>query len=221
MKIIPHLILFLITKYWNNIITLGIMTTCLPSNLRGTVALFSKSWFPQDGKSPPYWFQARDEKHYSVIHALSVELMPTVHLLLAMLSTHLGESIDQLLREEWPTVDMFTLAVLLDQMPRNALAIGYGGQTAQTVVASDAVTLRFTTALLERIEIPVNCDCRIVCFVSLVFRHSNQFLQARQILSTLRRDPSSIEDAGLPTLATKFWFETSKREKSVMNSSTI
>lgn len=190
--------------------------------LKSAVAKFHITWFPTSGENQPFWFRARQAKFTAVLTDLCDTCIPVIE------NLHSTFSPSNLLHActDWPVDDLVVLSIMLDQMPRNALAIGYGryaGMDPLDVKAAvdDSFSLAFADSLRAEITIPTT-DERVVCFFSLVFRHANSFSATRNILLSLANctpseselgsvDPNSL---GLPTLALKFWIETAKREKS-------
>ena len=109
------------------------------------------------------------------------------------------------------------LAIMLDQMPRNALAIGFGrySNVSNTNVKSlitESFSRKFSEIVMENFDLSQITDERIICFFSLIFRHANDFARARSVLTGLRDT-----EGNLPPLALKFWRETDKRETSLSN----
>ncbi len=192
----------------------------LLNELSEAVQKFATVWFPPDGSSQPYWFRARDQKHRAVIHQLCSDYMKLVEAIMTEFGQNVNLLAEHLISECWSDIHMCVLGVLLDQMPRNAIAIEYrsNSSSAQYVAAFDIFTLQYISIVMTKLSLGTILDYRIVCFVSLIFRHSNKFEQARIVLRTLERQSEDTGKMGLPPLAQKFWLETDKRETSSRNS---
>ena len=188
---------------------------------------FGKIWFPESesGKTQPFWFRARQEKYKQLMTDVAQHYLQFVE------DIWKKDSTESLMHacEEWSVDDKCTLSVMMDQIPRNALAIGYGKYQSMDpldvrAAIDDSLSLEFARCILNRCKIEHITDSRIVCFLSLVFRHSNDFANARLVLLSL--SPNTVEpnigllemnvqDLQLPPLAEKFWVETNKRENSI------
>ena len=178
--------------------------------LREQVNAFRAAWFPEDGQVQKFWFRARDPKYRQVILALCEIHM---HAVSDWMNTMTPGVLFQAAKDETMSTDeLIILAVMLDQMPRNALAIGFGefcGKDPTDVKnnISDEFYLSFARLVREEVGRSPVADHRILCFFSLVFRHSNDFSTAKAILEETR-----LPDGSLPPLADRFLVETSKRE---------
>jgi uncharacterized protein (DUF924 family) len=179
-------------------------------DLRHAVAYFHSVWFPgaDSQVNQPFWFRARNAKYVETIRQLCDNCMHAVeHVLRNEISPV------EILHacQDWPKADILVLSIMLDQMPRNALAIGFGrykGMDPLDVASAidNSYSLSLARAILSAGALGAE-DYRITCFFSLVFRHSNDFENARKVLR-------SISHAQLPPLAEKFIAETDKREAS-------
>lgn len=151
---------------------------------------FTEIWLPPDNSHPKFWFRARLQKHNLTIRNLCEKFLPIVQSV---------SSIDQIFNifPEASDLQLIVFAIMMDQMPRNALALGLVDSV------DDTLSLAFAHKILPRIK-QVN-DERVVCFFSLIFRHANNFEQTRAILEM--NSPES-------TLTSVFQKETDKREKS-------
>ena len=191
--------------------------------LQSAVAKFRMTWFPSTGENQSFWFRARQEKFRAILTDLCDTCIPVIE------NLHNTLSPSNLLHActDWPVADLFVLSIMLDQMPRNALAIGYGRYAKMDpldvkTAVDDSFSFAFADSLRVEITIPTT-DERVVCFFSLVFRHANAFSAARSILISLAScKPSESElnsvaptRLGLPALAQNFWTETTKREQSL------
>jgi hypothetical protein len=109
---------------------------------------------------------------------------------------------------------------MLDQVPRNALAVQYGPfhdsdpLDVRTYI-DDSYSYNFALLHLDIDKLKLICDTRIVCFYSLIFRHSNDLASARMVLMTLNSSDDDHDFKNLPPLALKFWSETEKRGKQL------
>lgn len=177
------------------------------------VSRFSTAWFPEQGGSRPYWFRARDPKHRTIIHALCSEDMDIIEATLTVYAGQAARLVEQLMQSRWSGLNMCLLGVMLDQMPRNALAIGFMGYTPDRVRSFDSFTLDYISVVTEQFAMDSISDTRVVCFVSLIYRHSNKFDEARRILLSLGPKGEIFDPTQLPSLAQKFWVETDKRER--------
>ena len=179
--------------------------------LKDTVKKFATVWFPDDGSHVKFWFRARDRKFTQVITQLCEECLSGVEGVTRSSPKSVFES---LTAHDWSIQDMLTLAVMLDQMPRNALAVNFGRYVNMdprdvSSAINESFSIAFSGLVLEQCDFPPSIEERIVCFFSLIFRHANDFDNARKVLNFLRS--SSGE---LPPMAAKFWVETDKREES-------
>ena len=179
-------------------------------SLKQAVNHFGAVWFP--GTDPennqPFWFRARNAKHAPIIRELCESCM---HIVNQVLTTATPPDTLLLALRDWSQAEILTLSIMLDQMPRNALAIGFGGFSELNpldvaAAIDDSYSLSLARTILDKDNTKVD-DYRITCFFSLIFRHSNDFVNARKVLSSFSRP--------LPPLAEKFWAETNKRESSI------
>jgi len=177
---------------------------------------FRDVWFPVVGKNPPFWFRARDPKFKEPVIRLCEACLEGIEAIMTVKPEFL---IDQLLYDGTCSADdIIVLSIMFDQMPRNALAIQYGRFHNSNPVEvkqnlDDSFSLRFAKVVLQNIDIKAIKDHRMICFFSLVFRHSNDFERARNVLLLLREIEGTDHD--LPPLAAKFWQETLKREQQI------
>jgi hypothetical protein len=109
---------------------------------------------------------------------------------------------------------------MLDQMPRNALAVKYGRFVScdpfdTTNNLNDAVANKLAHVVYLRRMHENVADERVICFLSLVFRHSNQIDITERILMSLASDGCADS---LPPLGKKFWIETQKRRIFLLES---
>ena len=183
--------------------------------LRGAVENFANIWFPNDGSHVKFWFRARDKKYSLTITELCEKSFSPVDEITGLLPTAVLEELEG---SGWSSTELVELAVLLDQMPRNALAVNYGrykGLDPRDVkgAVDDSFSLAFALVLLERLKFPITNDERLICFFSLVFRHSNDLDRAKMVLNTLR-----LSSGALPPLASKFWAENEKRAEQSLSS---
>jgi uncharacterized protein (DUF924 family) len=174
---------------------------------------FHNIWFPPDGSIPRFWFRARDPKYVNQVQAMCVRFVLIVDEATSMQTPR--ALFDELRNHSWPAEDIITLAVMVDQMPRNALAIGYDSYEGKNPLdvsgnISDTFSIEFAQIVLNSVDLILVQDERVVCFFSLIFRHSHDFQTARRVLGVLKDSNGS-----LPNLASKFWNETQKREASV------
>ena len=178
--------------------------------LKQCVRSFQSIWFPECGKNQPFWFRARMDR-YKTIMLTICDSCAVVLGVIEENSPH--ELLHNLQSLEWTQTQLITLSIMFDQIPRNALAIGYGqysGCDPKSVsrYIDDTFSISFAKLVLPMIHLKSIIDDRILCFYSLIFRHSNDFLNARKIL--LASTSGDIDE--LSPLALKFWDETSKRE---------
>ena len=119
--------------------------------LEAAAIAFASDWFKGDGILP-YWFAARSSKYRSLINSLCDKYLDTC----------LGVSTIQTFTT--PRVAVL-VAILLDQMPRNARAVG----RLEHVEETDSVARQ----ILASTEIPYDAlSIPEICFASLVWRHS-------------------------------------------------
>ena len=178
--------------------------------LRDHVNQFKTIWFPEDKSCPKFWFRARDHKYRSTIHQLCDAHYNAVQHLIDEDSPN--KILSEIASRKWCLRDQIVLAVMFDQMPRNALAIGFGKfrdcdplRVGENV--NDRFSLEFARLVLHQFNVSeITGDERLLCFFSLIFRHSNDFLTARNVLEALRD-----QEGHFPSLALKFFNETSKR----------
>lgn len=183
--------------------------------LRSHVAQFSHDWFPNDGSVLKCWFRARDLKFKSQIVYLCEKHFEIIH---ACKDSGLVDDFYRATSEQgWSVHERVVLAVMLDQMPRNALAIGFGPYHDKDPLhirenISDQFSLEFANHIRqEDINLyQISSDERVICFFSLIFRHSNDFEAAQNVLHLLRDS-----EGKLPPLAAKFLAETVKRQQQV------
>lgn len=185
-------------------------------NIRKQVHAFSAIWFPSDGSYLKYWFRARDDKYRAEVLQLCEKHMAFIK--------KLTETVPLNDIEAWIPMnglsaqEQIILAIMVDQIPRNALAIGYGDfcNIANTDVESlttETFSRKYSECVLKIFDSSQTRDERIICFFSLIFRHANHFATSRSILALLK-DAEGI----LPPLALKFMKETEKREASLSKS---
>jgi uncharacterized protein (DUF924 family) len=164
--------------------------------LQATVKEFRSVWFPNWNETQPFWFRARHPKYRATIESLCNQFLdPVLNL------TSSGEApeklAEQLRSSGWDEeTEIGVLAVMLDQMPRNGLAL----ERIETI--DDSFSLKFCESLKTdnfRGEF-------IRCFISLVFRHSNKLKRAKDILLRGR----TVGQLG--SLEKRFYIETEKRE---------
>ena len=181
--------------------------------LETKVEIFRSSWFPESGANQPFWFKARSAHFYSTIHDLCSQLMECVDTVL--LQPDAKEFLNFLKEARWSSQNILYLAVMLDQMPRNALATNFGrfsscdNRDTQTLI-DDKFSYTFACEILRLQMHAAITDERLICFFSLVFRHSNNLERAEEVLLRLSADASPER---LPILGMKFWEETQKRRK--------
>jgi hypothetical protein len=180
--------------------------------LRCVVLRFSNAWFPETGPNPKFWFRARDPKYRSEIHSLCEKNFHAIQTCIDNESP--SDIISKALDLGWSTNELVILAVLFDQMPRNALAIGFGPFAGKDPLnvhenVDDSFSLDFAQRVLDIADLGTLSDERQVCFFSLVFRHSADCDTAKKVLNNLRDS-----EGNLPPLAAKFWTETEKRQSS-------
>ena len=188
--------------------------------LRCTVAKFESVWFPLPIEdNPKFWFQARNAKFRHLITDLCSECLNVVE---ELQSSNVSpvDLVNQLRSAGWSNKDLVVLAILLDQMPRNALAINFGRyadaeRTNVGAVIDDSYALEFASHIKTHFFHSNWVDMRIVCFYSLIFRHSNRFDEAREVLLSLQSSDEPGSDVQLPPLAQKFWSETQKRQDAL------
>jgi uncharacterized protein (DUF924 family) len=182
--------------------------------LRDTVHYFRSVWFPPNGENQPFWFRARQEKYRNEIESLCQECFTPI-------IEHLCRTpqvvIADLQAANWSPEELVILSVMFDQMPRNALAIKYGpyehaDPSRVNESLDDSFSLEFARIIQSIVNLSTIEDIRLVCFYSLVFRHSNRFDDARSVLETLSK---RSDDGTLPPLAQKFWMETTKRQDAL------
>lgn len=184
--------------------------------LREKVRCFESKWFPPNGERGKFWFTARSSEFYPFMLDLCAQFMETVETVEILedpqyLATALKEG-------RWPNETIVSLAVMLDQMPRNALAVNFGRFVSCDPLdvknhIDDRFSYTFALSVLEKCMLSDVHDERIICFFSLVFRHSNDFERSEKVLLTLSND-NSVET--LPSLGKRFWNETQKRRNSLV-----
>ena len=172
---------------------------------------FGLEWFPADGSNVPFWFAARNVKYRTVMTGMCERFLSVTQ--------NLVDNHDpiEISRYDWPVRDLLVLSVMVDQMPRIALAISYGNyadcdpkDVARAI--DDSWSLTFARRLLNVVKIDQITDERLAGFYSLVFRHSNCFDDARWILTEFQ------SQCGLSPLVDKFLAETQKRQDLVQSS---
>jgi hypothetical protein len=184
--------------------------------LHRAVKIFANIWFPADGAHPALWFRGRQPKYSAVIRDLCANVLEAVQAVMTQFGREEARLLYIMIRDGWPIADVYIAAVMFDQMPRNALAIGFGrfaGADPHKVaeLVDDTFSLAFSKIVMERYPLTNTSDMRVSCFLSLIFRHSNEFGISREILKVLLPCPDS-DVSSLPSLAQKFWAETMKRE---------
>lgn len=181
--------------------------------LETKVGIFRSSWFPESGATQPFWFKARSAQFNSMIHDLCSHLMEYVDTVL--LQPDAKEFLNFLKEARWSSQNILFLAVMLDQMPRNALAANFGrfsscdNRDTQKLI-DDKFSFSFACEIFRQRMHGEITDERLICFFSLVFRHSNNLERAEEVLLCLSPDASPER---LPALGKKFWDETQKRRK--------
>jgi uncharacterized protein (DUF924 family) len=186
------------------------------------IVSFSQFWFPEDGSNPKYWFRARDKKFKNLI-TKSCEDSYNDLVRIAGAYSNPFDLKQELQSMRWGFFEMIILAIMFDQVPRNALAVQYGKfHEADPFDAKgnidDSYSLSFANHILRSVNLHEIQDYRVICFFSLIFRHSNDFDSARQVLKSLAQDGEDFKVDSLPPLAAKFWYETDKRENQSRNS---
>lgn len=187
--------------------------------LRSKVSAFESVWFPATGENQKFWFQARNAKFHGIIEKLCHECFnPVTELQSSGIAP--SQLVADLEGAGWSDTEMLILAIMIDQMPRNALAINYGQfSNADRISIADNIDDSFALALADnlrsRIALKSVSDVRIVCFFSLIFRHSNRFDEARDVLLSLKMNEENKPNPQLPPLAEKFWNETNKRQDAL------
>ena len=189
--------------------------------LKIAVESFGTVWFPPDQSNQKFWFRARDDNYKQLMQTLCDKCFEPVNVLKTS-----GETpqifVTKLLESGWHETDLLTLSIMIDQIPRNALAIQFGpfsnsDRTRVDLHVDDSYSLSIATDINKRVNLSRISDIRIICFFSLVFRHSNRFDEARKVLRNLVPDREISPDGSpLPALAQKFWNETTKRENASM-----
>ena len=207
---------------WRNFRTIGpkkyLFRVCevqLPADIVPTssfrmeevVDRFSRVWFPHGEGSQPFWFCARQSQYKTFMNSHCDEFLEFTDALIRS-----KPNLPDFRRDEWLDSKIVTLAIMMDQVPRNALAIGYGrfacaDSRRVSEFIDDGPTIEFAYQILAEVDLSAIHDERVVCFFSLIFRHSNKFQEAREILLSLASHPEN-----LPPLAARFWMETCKRE---------
>lgn len=187
-------------------------------NIRNQVHAFSAIWFPSDGSYPKFWFRARDNKYRAEVLQLCEKHWAFIKNLTETVPLNEVEAWIPMIGLSAP--EQIILAIMLDQIPRNALAIGYGDfcDIANTDVKSlttETFSRKYSECVLKNFDLSQTTDERIICFFSLIFRHANHFTTSRSILALLK-DAEGI----LPPLALKFMQETDKREASLSSNTT-
>ena len=187
--------------------------------LRRIVEKFDSVWFPTDMSSPKFWFQARNAKFRPIVQELCKECLSGVDELTGSDLTPTNCLIE-LKSAGWSDREILVLAIMMDQMPRNALAINFGPyeEANRMNVRSnidDSFALEFATTTRAHVSWKHEADVRLICFFSLIFRHSNRFDEAREVLLSLRINGEQEEGLKLPPLAEKFWKETQKRQDEI------
>jgi uncharacterized protein (DUF924 family) len=182
--------------------------------LRNTVQYFRSVWFPTGGEDQPFWFRARQEKYRETIQNLCHECLSPI---LEFQSKSASDLLVDIQAADWSLEEQLILSVMFDQMPRNALAINYGPYAHAEprrvdLAIDDSFSLQFAQSIRDIVDQQTIPDVRVVCFYSLVFRHSDRFDDARSVLETLSK---KSEQGGLPLLAQKFWMETNKRQDAL------
>jgi uncharacterized protein (DUF924 family) len=196
------------------------------ASLQSAITRFSDFWFPNDKPTQPFWFRARDAKFRDIVSASCDDFYPPIDTITKTVP-NVQSFLSQLFDAGYSDQELIVLSIMLDQVPRNTLAVGWGrfaDADPKNVRASidDSFSLAFATAVRGRVKLSAISDHRIICFFSLVFRHSDKFNIAREVLLSL--SPSSdkpdtsapgvdVADLCLPALAQKFWQETDKRQK--------
>jgi hypothetical protein len=183
------------------------------SELRIYVQQFNEIWFPADQSFPKYWFRARDSKFKNVITQLCEKHAHVTHDIISQGS--IDDILARMRSEDWSPAESVILAIMVDQMPRNALAINFrefrdADPKDVSAIKTDSFSHSLAAELLKAVNLRDIRDIRVICFFSLIFRHANDFPVTRLVLSTLQRP-----DGTLPDLAQKFWNETEKREQSL------
>jgi uncharacterized protein (DUF924 family) len=183
------------------------------ANMKQHVSEFRNVWFPESGEVQKFWFRARNPKFSTIMTALCEK---HAHAVSEWLKSYTPSALIKYAEKQNLSNEEFViLAIMLDQMPRNALAIGFGeyqGKDAFDVSSniSNEFSLQFARMVFDKIHEASISDHHVLCFLSLIFRHSNQFAEARAILEKAR-----MNDGSLPPLAERFLTETSKRENLV------
>ena len=156
---------------------------------------FSSVWFPLGKGGPPFWFKAKQERYRQPVIALCRKFHEPIDKLI-----HAGsDQAVQIVQSGGFTVtQIVVLAIMMDQMPRNACAIG----ELPVSHINDPVVLAFARWIDQNCDLSRITDERVLCFFSLIFRHSNELSRSRQILSSLPPTP----------LVSSFFTETNKRE---------